>query len=164
MTGSAGPGHSSASSRDWLRVIKRDARSRAIADLLDKYGTTIEKARWIHGTGRLAVPKGGVYLYLWKPGDGKAADIEIVGVEFSFSGMRGGVEYTGHVPFRIAPGDSPDQIRKKLRPRRVEMNETSRTATAMDRTHRFVARFDSRGRLAALAILCRFTIRRRAKS
>jgi|KBSSwiStaDraftv2_1062776.scaffolds.fasta_scaffold395736_2 hypothetical protein len=153
---------STTSPREWLRVIRRDARSTEI--LLDKYGTTIEKTRWIHGAGRLAVPRAGVYLYLWKPAVGKSADLEVVGIEFSFSKMRGGTCYSGHVPFRIKAGDSPDQVRQKLRPRNLHLDMKSRTATATDRTHRFIARFDSRNSLAGLTIMSQFVMRRQSRS
>ena len=147
------------STRDWLRLIGRDARAANAAALLKQYGASIDKVSWIHGAGRLALPKAGVYVYLWKAAEGKQADVQVLGVEFSFAGMRGGKPYENPLPFKIAAGDPLDQLRSKLKPRQWRVDNPA-SASTEDRKHRFVARFNSAGRLAGFTILANIPLRR----
>ena len=148
------------STRDWLRLIGRDARSPSAAAQLNRFGASIDKVQWIHGAGRLAITKVGVYLYLWKAGVGRQANVQVLGVEFSFGGMRGGKPYGNPLPFRIAAGDSLDQLRKKLQPRQMTVGSSPKSAMAEDRKHRFIARFNSAGQLAGFTILANISLRR----
>jgi hypothetical protein len=148
------------STRDWLRVIGRDARSAHVAALLKQYRVSIDKVQWIHGSGRVAIPKVGVYLYLWKAAEGRHADVRVLGVEFSFGGMRGGKPYGNPLPFRIAAGDSLDRIQTMLQPRQLKIDHNQKVATAEDRKHRFAARFNSTGQLAGFSILANIPLRR----
>lgn len=146
--------------RDRLRLIKREVRSPAVSAFLKQFGVSLDKVRWIHGTGRLAIPRAGIYLIFWKAAAGRQADVQVLGIEFSLGGMRGGVAYGGRLPFRITAGDSFDRVSAKLRPRELKLEADSKTATAEDRTHRFIARFNAAGQLKAFSIIANVPLRR----
>jgi len=145
---------------DWLDLVRTDARSPKVVALLERFGASIDKVSWTHGTGSAALKAAGVHLVLWKPGSGKAAPVEVVGVDFCFSGMRGGTNYTGPAPFGIAAGDTLDQVRDKLAPLNIELWRDGRSATAHEEAQRYTAIFDARGRLTRFMVLAEFQMRR----
>jgi hypothetical protein len=105
-----------ASAADWIGLLDQDCDDPDVSSVLDRHHVSLGKLQWIHGSGRAALTDAGVRLLLWKTGVGRGAAVDVMGVEFVFSGMRAGKPYDGELPHGLLATDSLRAIGKKVQP------------------------------------------------
>ncbi len=147
----------------WISLIGKLTRSPEVADVLVRHAVSLDRLQWIHGSARAGLHSGGVYVYFWKAGSGREADVQIMGIEFGIGGLRRGYAYKGSLPDGIDPQDSVEVVRGKLA--HVTMTEANGPGRyeASFADHRLVVAFDAKGSLTSCAWFPKVELRRISK-
>jgi hypothetical protein len=123
---------------DWVSLVECRVDVPEVADVLKRHSVSLKSLQWIHGMGRAALPDAGVRLLLWKTGVGKPGVIDVMGVEFVLSGMRGGKPFDGALPHGVVASDSLQTIGRKVQPAMLLPAATPDSYEALWPEHRFV--------------------------
>lgn len=105
-----------ASAADWVGLLDKDCEDPDVSSVLDRHRVALGKLQWIEGASRASLTEAGVRLLFWKTGAGRSAAVDIMGVEFVFSGMRGGKPYQGDLPHGVLATDSLRSVGDKVQP------------------------------------------------
>jgi hypothetical protein len=136
---------------DWISLVERQIDDPDVADVLTRHRVSLASLQWIHGSSRASLPDAGVRLYLWKTGVGRKGVIDVRGVEFVLSGMRGGKAFTGTLPHGLLASDSLQTIGLKVQPAMLLPVSTPNTFEALWPEHRFVVTVTADERLKSCA-------------
>lgn len=141
-----------ASLADWVSLLERNCEDPEVSSLLDRHRVSLSRLQWIHGFSRASLPEAGVRLYLWKTGVGKSAPVDIMGVEFVLSGMRGGRSHPGDLPHGILATDSLHAISSKVQPAKL-ISPSSNTHEALLPEYRIQVQVTADESLKSLSLI-----------
>ena len=142
-----------ASVADWIGLLDKDCDDPDVSSVLDRHRVSLGKLQWIHGSSRASLTEAGVRLLLWKTGVGKDAPVDIMGIEFVLSGMRGGKPYAGELPHRVLASDSLQAIGHKLQPAMLVATPTPNNHEALWPEYRILVQVTADETLKSLSLI-----------
>lgn len=144
----------------WVSLVDKLRHSSDVADVLTRHKVSLDRIQWIHGLASAGLRDAGVYIYFWKPGIGKKADVYVHGIQFVLRGMRKAKPYQGSLPHGIQWDDSMDMIEAKLAPSKLVESHGPDRFRAEFPDHGVLVHFDARRALKSVGWVTTKEIRR----